>query len=195
MTRFETHTLATAPAASKPLLEETLQEWGFIPNLHGILAESPIALKAYVALYSVVTSSATLSAAEQQVAFQAVNVLHGCEYCTAGHTFLSRNVGVPEEVIAAQREMRPITDNPRMEALRCFTEALVRDRGNLRGDAVDAFITAGFTNAQVLEVVTIVACKILSNYTNHLADTVPEAFMADPALKWTAPVTSAMAPS
>jgi alkylhydroperoxidase family enzyme len=94
---------------------------------------------------------------------------------------------MPEEVIDALRESRPIAGDARLQALRVFTEAVVRERG-LAGDAmVDAFIAAGFTRANVLEVVTIVACKTISNYTNHLTHTPLEGFMADPALNWVAP--------
>lgn len=187
MTQFTVHTLDTAPAASKPLLEQTLGAWGFIPNLHAALAESPVALGAYNALFSAITDQSSLDAREQQVAFQAVNVLHGCEYCTAGHTFLSRAAKLPEEAIAALRDGKPIEGHPRYEALRQFTEAVVRERGSAGDDAVYRFLAAGFTRAQVLEVVVIVACKTISNYTNHLTHTHHESFMADPALKWIAP--------
>jgi uncharacterized peroxidase-related enzyme len=188
MTPFTVHTLDTAPEASRPLLENSLKAWGFIPTLHGVLAEAPIALEAYTSMYTAITTRGSLSPQEQQVAFQAVNVLHRCEYCAAGHTYLSRAVQVPEDVIAAMREARPIVGHPRLQALRRFTEAVVHERGHAGDAAVEAFIAAGFSRAQVLEVVTIVACKTLSNYTNHLAHTPLESFMSDPALKWTAPV-------
>jgi uncharacterized peroxidase-related enzyme len=186
-TAFAVHTINSAPAASQPLLEQSKKSWGFIPTLHGTLAEAPIALDAYTSMYDAIVARSTLTPIEQQVAFQAVNVLHGCEYCTAGHTYLSRAVKMPEDVIAALRESRPITGDARLQALREFTEAVVRERG-LAGDAaVDAFVAAGFTKANVLELVTIVACKTISNYTNHLTHTPLEGFMADPALNWVAP--------
>ncbi|ARN22190.1 carboxymuconolactone decarboxylase family protein [Piscinibacter gummiphilus] len=187
MPQFTVHTLDTAPAASVPLLQQTLNAWGFIPHLHATLAESPIALGAYDTLFGATTTQGTLDAKEQQVAFQAVNVLHGCEYCTAGHTFLSRAAQVPEDVISALREGAPIQGHPRYEALRQFTETVVRERGRAGDDAVDHFLAVGFTRAQVLEVITIVACKTISNYTNHLTHTPHETFMADPMLKWVAP--------
>lgn len=187
MTQFSVHTLDTAPAASVPLLQQTLSAWGFIPHLHATLAESPIALGAYDALFGAITTQGTLDAKEQQVAFLAVNVLHGCEYCTAGHTFLSRAAQVPEDVISALRDGTPIQGHPRYEALRQFTETVVRERGMAGDEAVDCFLAAGFTRAQVLEVIAIVACKTISNYTNHLTHTPHETFMADPALKWVAP--------
>jgi uncharacterized peroxidase-related enzyme len=186
-TPFTVHTIETAPAAAKPMLENSKKAWGFIPTLHGTLAEAPVALNAYTSMYNDIAANSTLSPIEQQVAYQAVNVLHGCEYCTAGHTYLSRAAKMPEDVIAALRESRPITSDAKLQALRSFTETVVRERG-FAGDAVvSAFIDAGFTKANVLEVVTIVATKTISNYTNHLTHTPLEGFMADPLLNWVAP--------
>ena len=188
MTPFQVHTIETAPEASRPLLEATRKAWGFVPALQGTLAESPVALEAYTTLFDLVGQS-TLTAAEQQVAFLAVSVLHGCEYCVAGHTYLARSVGLPEAALQAIRERQPIVDSARMQALRLFCEAVVRDRG-LAGDAaVDAFIAAGFTRRNVLEVVTVIATKTISNYTNHLTHTPKESFMSEPTLKWVAAET------
>jgi AhpD family alkylhydroperoxidase len=185
MTKFELYSTTNAPEGSRDKLAEVTKNWGFTPKLHGMLAESPVALKAYDQLFALVSES-TLSPVEQQVAYQAINVLHECEYCTAGHTFLSRNAGVPEDVIQALRNEEPITD-ARLQALRIFSETVVRERGFASDSAIDAFINAGFTRANVLEIVTIIATKTISNYTNHLTKTPKEDFMADPSLGWVAP--------
>lgn len=195
MTPFTVHTIETAPAGAKLLLENSQKAWGFIPTLHGTLAEAPVALAAYTTVYADIAERSTLTPQEQQVAYQAVNVLHGCEYCTAGHTYLSRAVKLPEDVIAALRESRPIVGNARLQALRAFTEAVVVERGMAGDAAVQAFIDAGFTRANVLEVVTIIATKTISNYTNHLTHTPHEGFMADPSLKWVAPGRRVMEPA
>lgn len=185
MTTFTIHDETSAPEGSRAKLASVKQAWGFLPKLHAMLAESPVALDAYDHLFGLVAAS-TLTPVEQQVAYQTANVFHGCEYCTAGHTFLSRKVGMAEDVVQALRNGSPIAD-PRLQALRVFTETVLRERGFAGDAAIDAFIAAGFTRANVLEVVTIIATKTISNYTNHLTKTPKEAFMADPALAWVAP--------
>lgn len=185
MTTFIAHTQETAPEGSKARLEDVRKAWGFVPQLHANLAESPVALEAYDTLFNLVAKS-TLTPAEQQVAYQAINVFHECEYCTAGHTYLSRMAKLDEQAIAALRSGTPIAD-ARLQALRLFAEAVVRERGFVGDAAVDAFIAAGFTKANVLEVITIAATKTISNYTNHITHTAKEGFMADPALAWVAP--------
>ena len=185
MQEFKVHTLESAPAASQPLLEATKREWGFLPTLHAILAESPAALEGYRQLFALVGKS-SFSPAEQQVVFLAVSVFHECSYCTAGHTYLARSVKLSEPVIAALRDAKPI-DDPRLQALRAFTERVLQTRGHAGDDAVAMFLAAGFTHAQVLEVVLVIATKTISNYANHLTHTPAEAFMSDPAFGWVPP--------
>lgn len=186
MTVFTSYTLENAPEASKAKLADVQKAWGFVPKLQGNLAESPLALHAYDTLFGMVGTMATLSPIEQQVAYQAINVFHECEYCTAGHTYLSRMAKMDEQAISALRNGEPIAD-ARLQALRVFAEAVVRERGFVGDAAVDAFIAAGFTKAQVLEVITIAATKTISNYTNHITRTAKETFMADPMLGWVSP--------
>ena len=128
----------------------------------------------------------SLSPVELQVSFLTVSVFQGCAYCTVGHTYLARQADVPEPVVQALRESQVI-EQPRLQALRLFTEAILRERGFAGDAAIEAFLAAGFTRAQVLEVVTIIAMKTLSNYVNNLTHTPRDPFMADATLAWDAP--------
>lgn len=185
MTKFTLHTIETAPEASRTLLESTRKAWGFLPTLQATLAESPVALEAHNTLFGLVGKS-SLSPVEQQVAFLAASVFHGCEYCTMGHTYLARGAGMAEHVVQALRSGTSI-DDARLEALRVFTEAVLRERGFVGDAAVDTFLASGFTRAHVLEVVTVIATKTISNYVNHITHTPKESFMSDPSLSWVAP--------
>jgi AhpD family alkylhydroperoxidase len=184
MTKFELHSVETAPEGSRAQLAAVTRAWGFTPKLHAILAESPAALIGYDTLFGLVAQSG-LSPVESQVAYQAINVFHGCEYCTMGHTYLSRAAGMGEADVQALRADRAPAD-ARLAALWGFARAVVETRGQAGDSAVEAFLAAGFTRANVLDVVTIVATKTISNYTNHLTHTPKEVFMADPSLAWSA---------
>jgi AhpD family alkylhydroperoxidase len=185
MNAFTIHTVETAPEAAKAKLAQVEKGWGFIPTLHGTLAESPETLEAYDTLFGLV-SKTSLTPQEQQVAFLAVSVLHECEYCTMGHTYLGRAAKLDEQAIAALRGGTPIA-NAKLQALRVFTETVVRERGFAGDAAVEAFLAAGFTRQNLLEVVTVIATKTISNYVNDLTHTPKESFMADAALAWVAP--------
>ena len=101
----------------------------------------------------------------------------------AGHTNLSRMAKVDNAAIAAVREGRPIAD-AKLEALRQFAAKVTRQRGVVSQADVAAFKAAGYDNRAVLDVLVLAATKLISNYTNHLAETPNNSFMK--GAEWTA---------
>jgi uncharacterized peroxidase-related enzyme len=189
MTRFTLHTAETAPAGSAEQLRGIEKAWGFVPNLHRTLAESPEALAAYDTLFGLVAKT-SFTAVEQQVAYLAVIHANECEYCMAGHSVLARMAKVDAATIAALREALPLAE-PRLEALRRFAADVALSRGQVGDAAIEAFLAAGFSRQQVLEVVLVVATKTISNYVNHLTHTPNDPFMAE--TRWVAPSRRAVA--
>jgi len=169
MTEFAIHTEESAPDDAKPLLQASKKAYGMIPNLHGVFAESPQILEAYQTLQALFSNS-SLSTTERHVVWLTLNVYHECHYCVPAHTFLALADKVPEEVVDAIREERPIPDT-RLEALRQFTLALTAQRGAVDDDEVEAFFEAGFTKRNIFDVLLGLSHKVLSNYANHLAQT------------------------
>ncbi|MET4255086.1 putative peroxidase-related enzyme [Bradyrhizobium sp. S3.12.5] len=172
---FTLHDAATAPTASSKVLEGVQKAWGFVPNLHRVLAESPAAIEAYATLWGISEKTA-FTPEERNIAYIAIIYENECTYCMAGHTNLSRVAKVEPDTIAAVREGRPIAD-PKLEALRRFAAKVTRDRGAVSEADVSAFKSAGYDNRAVLDVLVLAATKLISNYTNHLAQTPLDAFM------------------
>jgi len=183
MTQFTAYTIDTAPAASKPILEGVKNAFGFVPNLQANMAESPELLAGYSTLWDLF-SKTSLSQTEQQVVYLTAIFENDCHYCMAGHTMLAKMQHVDDAVVQAIRDGRPIADT-RLEALHAFTGMVVRDRGFVSDANIDAFLAAGFSRQNVLEVVLGVGTKILSNYTNHIAHTRLDPFMK--GAEWTKP--------
>ncbi|MBI1407455.1 MAG: carboxymuconolactone decarboxylase family protein [Caulobacter sp.] len=169
MADFPLHTRATAPFASKPFLEQAQSNLGYVPALVAQMAESPQLLEGYVSL-SAIFGKSTFTPAEQQLVLLTISVENDSHYCTPAHTRRARHAAMAEADIRSIRDGRPLSD-PRMEALRSFTLLMVRERGFLADADVNGFLSAGFTRAQVLDVVLAVGLKTLSNYVNHLAET------------------------
>lgn len=175
MSDYKVYTAEDAPEKSRPILEQTQKNFGFVPNLFGVLAESPSALEGYAAIGNAFSKS-TLSPVEQQVVLLVTSFENGCTYCMAAHTAVAKMVKADDEAIRALRNGESIPDE-RLEALRTFTRRIVEKRGWLSREDLQSFLNAGFNKAQVLEVITGVAQKTLSNYTNHIAHTpLDEAF-------------------
>jgi uncharacterized peroxidase-related enzyme len=180
---FTLHDSATAAPESAAILDVIQKGWGFVPNLHRVLAESPAALEAYGALWGIAEKTG-FSVIERNVAYLAIIYENECTYCMAGHTNLSKMAKVDDATITAIREGRPVAD-PKLEALRAFAATVTRNRGMVTPAEVEAFKAAGYDNRAILDVLVLAATKLISNYTNHLADTPHDAFMK--GAEWTAP--------
>lgn len=174
---FTIHDQTTAPEASKPVLENAEKKYGFALNLFGVLAESPAALKAYTQLSDLLDEDAELDAKQRQIVMLAISEENGCGYCMAAHSVVAEKMaGVPEDIVDAIRDGRDPAD-PETKALIRFVRAALEHRGWIPEEEQRAFLDAGFGKRAVLDVLTILALKTLSNYTNHLADTpLDEAF-------------------
>ncbi len=166
---FKIHTLETAPEASKEALIQAKQTFGLIPNLEGILAEAPAALKGGMALWDLFEST-SFTPIEQQVIYLTANYEHDCCYCMAAHSGLAKMIGMTNQDIEALRRGQPLVD-PKLQALRLFTQRMIEARGWLSDRAIEEFLAAGYTKQHVLEVILGIAVKIIHNYTNHIAQT------------------------
>jgi len=180
---FILHDAATADPASAAILNSVQSAWGFVPNLHRVLAESPAALEAYATLWGIAEKTG-FTPQERNVAYLAIIYENECTYCMAGHTNLSRMAKVDEAVIDAVRGGRLISD-VKLEALREFAAAITRNRGVMSDAEVAAFKAAGYDNRAILDVLVLAATKLISNYTNHLAETPLDGFMK--GAEWAAP--------
>ncbi|MBB6429922.1 carboxymuconolactone decarboxylase family protein [Algisphaera agarilytica] len=169
MSSFTNHSIESAPAASKPILEGAKAAMGFVPNLFAGMAEAPALLEGYTTLAGIFDKT-DLTETERQIILMTNNRLNGCTYCMAAHTSISQGAGVPADVIESLRDGTPIAD-PKLEALRQFAEVINETRGWPSEAQLDAFLDAGYTRQTVLEVILGTSLKVLSNYTNHVAET------------------------
>jgi uncharacterized peroxidase-related enzyme len=167
---FPIHTKETAPQDAQETLSKIVEAWGFLPNLGAVMAESPATLELLWVGYAALNAKGSLTPAEQQLVSVAASRENGCAYCVAAHSTMALGAKLPEEVLRASREGRDTRDD-KLNALRATTELLVRQRGWLSEAEKHAFLAAGYTPGQLLEVVGWICLKTLTNYTNHLAET------------------------
>jgi AhpD family alkylhydroperoxidase len=184
MTIFPIHDEVSGPDASKPLLEQVKKNFGMIPNLERVMAESPTLLEGYVRLWELFDTT-SLSPIERQVVYQTANFENQCEYCVPWHTRLSQLAGMPENEIEALRQGAELADN-KLEALRRFTKSLLLNRGKIAEVELKAFFAVGYSPQQALEVILGIAVKTMSNYTNSIAGTPLD--KAVEKLRWKKPV-------
>lgn len=169
MSRFTFHTEETAPEASKPLMKQSIKAFGRLPGLHKVLAESPQAYEAYQTLHKLFQET-SFDAEELTVVWQTINVEHECHYCVPAHTGIAHMMNVDPSLIEALRNSEPMP-NTKLQALQNTTLEMVRNRGHLTPETIDAFFAAGYGPKQLLEINLGLAQKVMSNYVNHFAET------------------------
>jgi len=172
---FYTHEASTGH--TRELLDDISKRYGFIPNLFAYMAEAPTTIEAYLSLNDLV-SKTSLSPAQQQVALLAASVENDCEFCTVAHRAMGKMSGANASTLDALNSGSgsgsdsAITD-AKDYALAMFTKAIVKQRGRPTEVEIRAFLDAGYSKQQILEVILIVSIKTLSNYVNHLTNPEP----------------------
>ena len=163
--------LETAEGQAKVVLQKALDQVGFIPGMYANMVNSPGLLNTYLDGYAAFRGDSGFTSVEQEVVFLVISRENGCEYCVSAHSFLAdRKSGVPAEVTNAIRDGRTIPD-AKLQALAAFTHVMFASRGLPDRNETDAFLSAGYGERQILEIVLALAIKTLSNYANHLFHT------------------------
>lgn len=169
MKKFQIHTHESAPEASKPLLENSVKNFGMIPNLHGVLAESPETLETYQMLHDKFQQT-SFDAEELTVVWQTINIEHNCHYCVPAHTFIADMMKVNPAITEALKNKTPLP-TPKLEALRDITLSILHNRGVVAQEELAAFYEVGYGTKQIIEIILGLSQKVMSNYINHLAET------------------------
>jgi AhpD family alkylhydroperoxidase len=165
-TRFPVHTLDSAPEASRPHLRGLRASLGTIPNLAASMAESPSLLAGFLHLRRLFYEG-SFTPTEVQILALTNAFENGCEYCMALHSALALQAGASAATVEELRRGQPPLE-PRERALSDLSRRLVRERGHLRDEDLEAFLAAGYARHQALEVVLGVAVSILPNFAHHL---------------------------
>ena len=170
MSRISTPTsIEAAPAASQPLLHAVKQQLGVVPNLFRLVANSPAALEGYVGLIGALGKGALAAATRERIAL-AVAEINACSYCLSAHTYLGQHVAKLDDAeIAANRGGG--SNDPKADAAVRFAAKIVRERGHVTEGDLRAVKSAGYDEAQVIEIVLHVALNTWTNYINEVAKT------------------------
>jgi AhpD family alkylhydroperoxidase len=173
MHNYQIHTLESAPEKSKPALQGLKASFGLVPNLAATMAESPVLVNGFIGAFGNFHGG-TFSGAEKQVLLLSNAVANACAWAVAFHSTLALKEGVAAEDVRAVRDRRLPAD-AKLAALSSLTRALIEKRGHLDARDLNAFTAAGFTAAQVLEVIAGLAVSVMANYAGNITQPALEA--------------------
>jgi uncharacterized peroxidase-related enzyme len=164
MKNFTVPTREEVSPANQTIFDNLLKGLGFVPNLYAYYAKNETALGDYLALQN---RKSTLKAKEREVINLVVSQVNGCRYCQSAHTVLGKMNGFTDEQILEIRGGSASFDN-KLNALSEFTKSLAENRGKATEESKNAFFEAGYTEANLIDVVMVVGDKIISNYIHNL---------------------------
>jgi len=168
--------LENAPAASQPLLAQIQRTFGSTPNMFKAVAHSPAALKSMWGTFAALSAGTLDAQLGEQIAV-AVADLNACTYCLAAHTALGQKAGLSLEALQAAQQGE--SADARTAAALHFALQLVRHRGQVSSDEVQALRQQGFDDAAIVEILAHVALNLFTNYVNVAFD-VPVDFPSVP---------------
>ncbi len=168
MSRIAIPTRDDAPAASQPVLDAVNAQLGVVPNMFRLVALSPAALAGMTGLSGALAK--TLDVRTRERLAIATAQVNGCDYCLSAHTYLGLNLArISPEEIALNR--RGASGDPKADAAVRFGAKVAQTRGKVSAADIAAVKMAGFTDAQVIEIVAVVAENFLTNLINNVAET------------------------
>jgi uncharacterized peroxidase-related enzyme len=169
MSRISMPALDQTTAATLPLLDAVRKQLGLVPNLMKVVGNSPAALGGYLALGGALAKGALGAKTGERIAL-AIAEINACGYCLAAHTYLGRNVAKLDDAeIATNRN--GASNDPKADAAVRFAARVALERGHVSDTAVRAVKDAGYSDAEVMEIVAHVALNTLTNYVNEVAQT------------------------
>jgi uncharacterized peroxidase-related enzyme len=164
MTNFTVPTRGEVSENNQAIFDNLQKGLGFIPNLYAYYAKNETALGDYLALQN---RKSTLKAKEREVINLVTSQINGCRYCQSAHTALGKMNGFTEDQIIELRKGTASFDS-KLDALVKLTASVVENKGNASQESKEAFFEAGYSEANLIDVVIVIGDKVISNYIHNL---------------------------
>lgn len=160
MSRIDLVTSETASSDQKALLDAIQGKLGMVPNFLSILAQSPDALKAFLGLHEITEHGSLDPQTRERIA---LTVAQGneCEYCVSAHTAIGGKVGLSSIEMQSNRAGGS-QDAKAAEAV-VFAKAINTNLGDVSQNEFDAVRLAGYSDAEIVEIIVHVGMNILTN--------------------------------
>ena len=150
------------------MLDAIFKKLGVVPNLFRVFALSPATLEGLLGLSGALSKTLDVKTRER-IAIAVANV-NGCDYCLSAHTYIGLNLAkiTPED---AEQSRKGSSTDPKAAAAVRFAVKVAQNRGKVTDADVAAVKLAGYSEAQIVDIVGVVAENVLTNFLNNVAQT------------------------
>ena len=176
MSTFNVPTREEVSEKNQGIFDNLEKALGFVPNLYATYANSDTALENYLNFANAKTS---LSAKEKEVVNLAVSQVNNCIYCLSAHTAIGKMNGFTDEQILELRAGKASFDT-KLNALAKLAKNITENRGRTDEDVLNDYFAAGYTKANLIDTISLVGDKTISNYI-HSTTQVPVDFPVAPS--------------
>jgi uncharacterized peroxidase-related enzyme len=160
MSRITTVSNETANIEQRALFEAIHSQLGMVPNFLRVFAHSPDALKAFLGLHHIANHGSLDAATRERIAL-ALAQQNQCEYCLSAHTAIGRKAGLNGAEIEANRAGS--SQDAKAAVAVKFARALAEHKGEVTNTELQVMRDAGFSEADIVEVITHVGMNIMTN--------------------------------
>lgn len=170
-----------ASADVRATLDSVKTKLGMVPNLVKTMAQAPSVLNGYLAFSGAVGTGALPVQLRERISLLTAET-NGCDYCASAHRALGRIAGLSADEM--NRSQVGDSSDPKARAALIFAKSVLAARGKVSEAEFAEVKAAGYSDADVLEIVANVALNVLTNYVNNVAGTdidFPRAHTSDAA--------------
>ena len=168
MSRIAVPNLEDVPEGSKEGLAAVYAQLGVVPNLFRLIASSPAALTGFLNFSGALKK--TLDVKTRERIALAVAQVNGCDYCLSAHTYLGLNLAkLSAEEIALNRKGG--SHDAKADAAVRFASVIAHKRGQVSDGEIAAVRAAGYSDAEIVDIVAVVAHNFFTNLLNNVAKT------------------------
>ena len=168
MAQIKALTLDSATGPARDLLETVKKKMGGVPNILATMANSPSALEAYLGFSGALAKGQFSAKLREQIALTVAGQ-NSCDYCASVHTALAKGAGASEE--DARLAIAGKASDERTAIVLGLAKNIVETRGFVAPEVMENVRAAGFSDAEIIEIIANVSLNIFTNYFNHIAGT------------------------
>lgn len=166
MSRIKSVPVENATGQTAQLYSAIKSQLGGVPNLFQALGASPKILEAFLGLGP---SAVSLSVKEKGAIALIAAQTNQCDYCLAAHTVLGKMGGFSESEMLSLRKAE--SADSKLDALIKFSKEVISERGSISEQTIKKLKAAGYSDAQVPEILMVITLNIFTNYFNRLNQT------------------------
>jgi AhpD family alkylhydroperoxidase len=163
MSKFSVPTREQVSADSQIQFDNLTKALGFVPNLYATIAYSDTALGKYLAFQGGKTS---LNNKEKEAVNLVVSEVNGCKYCQSAHTVLGKMNGFSEDEVLKIRGGN--STDPKLNTLVALAKDITKNKGRVDTASLNGFYNAGYSNANLVDLIMQISDKIAMNYLHNL---------------------------